>query len=86
MLHMSGVNTTKYTAGSVRAAAASQAKAKSVPLCHIMSKAGWSRESTFAKYYNKAIVQDNDSSRMQCWTIYRNLFAHTVSLYVEEIW
>lgn len=60
MLKWSGVNSTIYTAGSVRAAAASQASAKSVPLCHIMAKAGWSRESTFAKHYNLVIVQEAD--------------------------
>lgn len=60
MLNWSGVNTGKYTAGSVRAAAASRAKAKSVPLCYILAKAGWSRESTFAKYYDLKIVHDTD--------------------------
>lgn len=61
MLNLCGVDTAKYTAGSVRTAAASQAKAMSVPLRHIMSTAGWSRETTFAKYYNKEIVQDTGS-------------------------
>lgn len=60
MLAISGVDTAKYTASSVRTATASQAKAMSVPICHILSKAGWSRESTFAKYYNKKIVLEGD--------------------------
>ena len=37
VLHMSGVNTTKYSAGSVRPAAASKAKAMAVPIKHIMT-------------------------------------------------
>ncbi|MPC60649.1 hypothetical protein E2C01_054704 [Portunus trituberculatus] len=52
---MSGVDTDKYSAGSVRPAAVSKAKAMAVPIKHIMAKAGWSREATFAKYYNKII-------------------------------
>ncbi|KAK3890227.1 hypothetical protein Pcinc_005762 [Petrolisthes cinctipes] len=61
MLVMSGVDTTKYSAGSVRPAAASKAKAMAVPITFIMAKAGWSSEATFAKYYDKIIVQDSDT-------------------------
>lgn len=60
MLNMSGVDTSKFTAGSVRPAAASKAKAMAVPLTCIMAKAGWSSETTFAKYYNKQIVTGSD--------------------------
>lgn len=42
MLHMSGVDTEKYSAGSVRPAAASKAKAMALPVTHIMARAGWS--------------------------------------------
>ncbi|KAK3894573.1 hypothetical protein Pcinc_001665 [Petrolisthes cinctipes] len=61
MLVMSGVDTTKYSAGSVCPAAASKAKAMAVPITFIMAKAGWSSEATFAKYYDKIIVQDSDT-------------------------
>ncbi|KAK3890263.1 hypothetical protein Pcinc_005794 [Petrolisthes cinctipes] len=61
MLVMSGVDTTKYSAGSVRPAAASKAKAMAVPITFIMAKAGWSSEATFAKCYDKIIVQDSDT-------------------------
>ena len=56
----SGVDTGKFTAGSVRQAAASRAKAASVPISCIMAKAGWSRERTFAKFYDKTIVEAGD--------------------------
>lgn len=46
VLRMSGVDTEKYSAGSVRPAAASKAKAMAVPITHIMAKAGWSKEAT----------------------------------------
>ncbi|MPC72844.1 hypothetical protein E2C01_067158 [Portunus trituberculatus] len=39
MLQRSGVDTTKFTAGSVRSAAVSKAKAMSVRISSIMSKA-----------------------------------------------
>ncbi|XP_050706772.1 uncharacterized protein LOC126992159 [Eriocheir sinensis] len=60
VLRMSGVDTEKYSAGSVRPAAASKAKAMAVPITHIMAKAGWSKEATFAKYYDKEIVPERD--------------------------
>lgn len=60
MLGRSGVDTAKFTAGSVRPAAASKAKAMAVPIACIMTKAGWSRESTFAKYYDKHIIRAVD--------------------------
>lgn len=31
-----------------------------VPVTHIMAKAGWSKEATFAKYYDKEIVPERD--------------------------
>ena len=60
MPHMSGVDTDKYSAGSVRPAVASKAKAMAVPVTHIMAKAGWSRAATFAKYYDKEVVPEID--------------------------
>ncbi|MPC88429.1 hypothetical protein E2C01_083331 [Portunus trituberculatus] len=52
---MSGMDTDKYSAVSVQPAALSKAKAMVVPIKNIMVKAGWFREATFAKYYNKII-------------------------------
>ena len=60
VLHMSGVDIVKYLAGSVGPVAASKAKVMAVPITHIMTKAGWSRETTFAKYYDKEIVSKCD--------------------------
>lgn len=60
LLGMSGIDVSKFSAGSVRPAAASKARAAAVPVACIMAKAGWSRESTFAKYYNKNIVDTSD--------------------------
>lgn len=60
VLALSGVNIARYTAGSVRPAAASKAKAMAVPVAHIMSKAGWSQETTFARHYDKVIARNED--------------------------
>ena len=46
--------------GSVQPVAASKDKAMAVPITHIIAKAGWSRETTFAKYYDKEIVSECD--------------------------
>ncbi|MPC57352.1 hypothetical protein E2C01_051331 [Portunus trituberculatus] len=67
MLQRLGVDTTKFTVGGVRSAAVSKAKAMSVPIASIMSKAGWTQESTFAKFHDKHIVPEVSCS--SCNTI-----------------
>lgn len=50
-----GIDTSVYKAHSTRAAATSAAKGKQVPIDTILSVAGWSSESTFARFYDKPI-------------------------------
>ena len=50
-----GIDTSVYKAHSTRAAATSAAKGKQVPIDTILSAAGWSSESTFARFYDKPI-------------------------------
>lgn len=45
---------------NVKPAAALKVKAMAVPLTCIVQKAGWSRETTFAKYYDKQIATNSD--------------------------
>ena len=47
-----------YEAHSTRAAVASAANKKQVPIDTILSAAGWSNMNTFAQFYSKSI-QDN---------------------------
>lgn len=61
MLRRSGVDTRKFTAGSVRSAAVSKAKAMAVPIASIMETAGWSKESTFARFYDRPITEVGDT-------------------------
>ena len=57
---MSGIDVKLFKPHSIRAASTSKAFQKGVPLDHILSTAGWSSASTFAKFYNKPIT-DSDS-------------------------
>jgi hypothetical protein len=60
ILRWTGINTDVYSAGSTRAAAASKAKVQGAPVDGIMKAAGWSRSSTFARFYDKPLaVEDN---------------------------
>ncbi|XP_071791584.1 uncharacterized protein [Asterias amurensis] len=59
-----GIRTDKFTAHSTRAAACSAASRKGVPLATIMKAAGWSRSSTFAKFYNKPV---EDTGEYNCF-------------------
>ena len=53
----SGIDTNIYGSHSVRSASTSKAKLKMVPIADIINKAGWSRQSTFAKFYDKEIQE-----------------------------
>lgn len=59
-LEKCGVDTKKFTAGSVRHAATSVAKAARVPITTIMAKAGWTQEATFAKFYDRSVIEETD--------------------------
>jgi integrase len=56
VLGQAGVDITTFTAGSTRAAAASKAKAQGAPVAQILHMGGWSRASTFTKFYDKPIL------------------------------
>ena len=55
-----GVDVAEFKSHSVRSAAVSKAKLNSVPIGDILKRAGWSREKTFAKFYDKKINQTED--------------------------
>jgi len=58
LMKMAGVDVTTFTAHSTRAASTSGALKSGVPIQTILSAAGWSQESTFAKFYKKNIRQN----------------------------
>lgn len=55
VLEKAGVNTKVFSAHSTRAAATSAACSNNVSINTIMDAAGWSRESTFRKFYDKPV-------------------------------
>ena len=58
MMIKAGLDVSIFTPHSVRAASAAAALRVKVPLETILVTAGWSKDNTFRKYYNKP-VSDN---------------------------
>ncbi|KAJ8911445.1 hypothetical protein NQ315_008331 [Exocentrus adspersus] len=60
VLYKSGINTSQYTAHSVRHAATSKAFKKGISLDIIRATAGWTKSSSvFEKFYNKPIAEED---------------------------
>ena len=57
VMKMAGLDTTVFTPHSVRGASTSAAYRAKVPIQTILKTAGWTRESTFSKYYCKPLIQ-----------------------------
>lgn len=60
VLESSGIDTAMFTAHSTRAAAASKAKQKAIPLDVILKTVGWKSANTFHKFYDKPITDTGD--------------------------
>ena len=60
-LCLAGIDVTMFKPHSTRAAATSAAQRKGVTLADILNVAGWSNETTFAKFYNKPLRADVSS-------------------------
>ena len=60
ILSKAGVDTKLYGPHRVRSAVTSKANVNSVPLDVILKKTGWSREKTFAMFYNIEIVNEDN--------------------------
>lgn len=59
VLKGAGIDIRQFSAHSTRSASTSAAALRDVPLDTIMLAAGWSHTSTFARFYQKQIVQDS---------------------------
>lgn len=59
VLRLSGINVGQFKPGSTRAAAVSKAKSTGANIEEILRAGGWSRQSTFAKFYKKPIKKVN---------------------------
>ena len=60
MLESSGIDSHKFSAHSTRAAVASRAKQKDVPLDVILAHVGWRSAETFRKFYDKPVIPANN--------------------------
>ena len=58
-LSAAGVDMAVFTPHSTRAASTSAASRALIPVCSILQTAGWSQASTFARYYQKPIGQQD---------------------------
>ncbi|XP_053593380.1 uncharacterized protein LOC128667449 [Microplitis demolitor] len=59
VLHLSGIDTSKFTAYSTRHASTSSAKKNGVNIDLIQKTAGWTQSSqTFARFYDRKIIED----------------------------
>ena len=64
VLQSSGIDVNIFKPHSTRSASTSKAKLSDVPLADILDKAGWKSESTFAKFYDKKIVEDTFANKV----------------------
>ena len=67
VLEMVGIDTSTFTAHSTRSASTSAAAAAGVPLQTIMAAAGWSRETTFSKFYKKTVRKSFSQSLLDSY-------------------
>ena len=66
LFYMSGVDTAKFKAGSVRPVVVSWAKAVAVPVTCIVQRAGWSWENTFTNIMICTLRHIHIYFRMRC--------------------
>ena len=59
ILCFAGLDLRLYRAHSTRSASCSKASMKNVPVDNILSYGGWSRTSTFARFYSKPLADVN---------------------------
>ena len=59
VIKAAGTNVAKFKLQSTRSASTSEVSLCSVPLNQIMSAAGWTLATTFARFYNKPIEVNN---------------------------
>ena len=55
-MNAAGIDTNKFKPGSTRAASSSKAAEAGVPMDTILQAGGWSRQTTFTKFYKKTIT------------------------------
>jgi len=67
MLQLAGVDTSVFSAHSVRGASSSAALSKGVHIADILTMADWSRDSTFKRFYYRPTVDGGYAQRLLSW-------------------
>ena len=65
VMSSAGLDMTTFTPHSIRAASTSAAAKSGVPMDIILATAGWSRENTFRKYYQKPVTEQTFNVQKQ---------------------
>ena len=65
IMNDAGIDVTKFSSHSGRAASTSYGKSSGLTLQEIMKAGGWSNGLTFAKYYNKPIARNYGSTILE---------------------
>ena len=60
VMNQAGIDTERYGAYNTRSAAVSKASSKKLSTKEILDTAGWSRESTFSKFYHKSVERNEN--------------------------
>lgn len=59
LLSKSGIDTSKFSGHSTRAAASAAARSSGISVDNMLSHVGWSNEKTFEKFYDKTILHND---------------------------
>lgn len=60
VMKLAGIDVNLFKPHSTRAASTSKAKLKMVPMNCILDSGMWTNETTFSKFYDKSVVQEDD--------------------------
>jgi integrase len=64
VLQLAGIDISTFSAGSTRSAAASKVRDQGAPIHQIMEMGGWSRASTFTRFYDRPILPHSVAERI----------------------
>ena len=64
VLQQAGVDVETFSAGSTRSASTSKARQQGAPIQQILDMGGWSRETTFNKFYNRSVLPTPFANRV----------------------
>jgi hypothetical protein len=64
VLQQAGVDVETFSAGSIRSASTSKARQQGAPIQQILDMGGWSRDTTFNRFYNQKVLPTPFANRV----------------------